>query len=60
MSKKPDPQITYHQCPDFDVLNAILSEPKRQPATNSKENFEEENEPQLHRVTGNTVIINDK
>ena len=52
--------VVYHQCTHFDVQNAIISELKRQPKSNSTENFEEDNEPQLLRVTGKTVIINDK
>ena len=61
MLKTPNhPRFTYHQCPDFDVLKSILSRPKRQPESNLKEGFEEENEPQLHRITGDIVIINDK
>jgi len=39
--------VTYHQCADFDVLDAILSRPKCQPDSNLEENFEEENETKL-------------
>jgi len=61
MLKTPDhPHVRYHQCGDFAVLDSILSRPKRQPASNLKERFEEENEPQLHRITGDIVIIKDK
>ena len=60
MLKTPDhPRIRSHQCGDFDVLDSILSRPKRQPDSNLKERFEEENEPQLHRITGDLVIIKD-
>jgi len=59
--KTPDhPCVRYHQCGDFDVLHSILSRPKRQPDSNLKEHFEEENEPQLHRITSDIVIIKDK
>jgi len=54
------PQVRYHQCGDFDVLDAILSRPKRQLDSNLKERFEEENAPQLHRITGDIVVIKDK
>jgi len=54
------PRIRYHQCGDFDVLESTLSRPKRQPDSNLKDRFEEEHEPQLHRITGDIVIINDK
>ena len=54
------PRVTYYQCSDFDVMEAILSRPKRQPESNLKESFEEENEPKLQSVTGDIVIINDK
>ncbi|RPA88621.1 hypothetical protein L873DRAFT_1849652 [Choiromyces venosus 120613-1] len=59
---KPRPQlpVAYHQCADFDVLDAILSQPKRQPDSNLQENFEEGNEPKLERIMGNIVIIKDK
>jgi len=61
MLKTPDhPRVRYHQCGDFHVLGSILSRPKRQPDSNLKEHFEEENEPQLHRITGDIVIIKDK
>jgi hypothetical protein len=52
--------VTYHQGADFDVLDAILSRPKRQPDSNLEENFEEENETKLQRITGNVVIIRDR
>jgi len=54
------PRVRYHQCGDFDVLDSILLRPKWQPDSNLKERFEEENEPQLHRITGDIVIIKDK
>jgi len=61
MLKTPDhPRVRYHQCGNFDVLDSILSPPKRQPDRNLKEHFEEENEPQLPRITGDMVIITDK
>jgi len=61
MLKTPDhPRVRYHQCGDFDVLDSILLRRKRQPDINLKERFEEENEPQLHRITGDIVIIKDK
>jgi len=61
MLKTPDhPRVRYHQCGDFDVLDSILSRPKRQPDSNLKERFEEENKPQLHGITGDIVIIKDK
>jgi len=34
--------------------------PKRELDSNLKERFEEENEPQLHRITSDIVIIKDK
>jgi len=61
MLKTPNyPGIRYYQCGNFDVLDSILSGPKLQPDSNLKECFEEENEPQLHRITGDIVIIKDK
>jgi len=46
MLKTPDhPCIRYHQCGDFDVLDSILSRPKRQPDSNLNEHFDDENEP---------------
>jgi len=54
------PRVRYHQYGDFDILESILSRPKRQPDSNLKERFEEENEPQLHWITGDIVIITDK
>jgi len=61
MLKTPDhPHVRYHQCGDFDILDSILSRPKRQRDRNLKERFEEENEPQLDRITGDIVIIKDK
>jgi len=61
MLKTPTHQhVRYHQCGDFDVLDSILSRPKRQPDSNLKERFQEENEPQLHRITSDIVIIKDK
>ena len=61
MLKTPDhPRIRYHQCGDFDVLDSILSRPKRQPDSNLKERFEEENEPQLPQITCAMVIIKDE
>ena len=60
MLKTPDhPRVRYHQCGDFDFLDSILSRPKRQPDSNEKERFEDENEPQLHRITADIVIIKD-
>ena len=58
--QNPNEHIVYHTCTDFDVQNEILSQPKLQPSSNSNQNFEKKNEPQLKRVAGNTVIINDK
>ena len=54
-------RIRYHQSGDFDVLDWIISQHKWQPdtSTNLKEGFEEENEPRLHRITGDIVIIKD-
>jgi len=61
MLKTPDhPGVRYHQCGDFDVGDSILSRPKRHPDSNFKARFEEENEPQLHRITSDIVIIKDK
>jgi len=61
MLNTPDhPRVRYHQCGDLDVLDLIISRPKRQPDSNLKERFEEENEPQLHRITIDIVIIKDK
>jgi len=61
MLKTPNyPHGRYHQCGDFDVLDSILSRPKRQPDSHLKQRFEEENEPQLHQITGDIVIIKDK
>jgi len=61
MLKAPNhPGIRYHQCGDFDVLDSILSRPERQPDSNLKERFNEENEPQLSLITGDIVIIRDK
>jgi hypothetical protein len=61
MLKTPNhPRVTYHQCSDFDVMEAILSRPKRQPESNLKEDFEEENEVKLQPVSGDIVIIKDK
>ena len=61
MMKTPNhPRVRYHQCGDFDILDSNLSRPKRQPNSNLKERFEKENEPQLHRITGDIVIIKDK
>ena len=60
MLKNLHEHVVYHTCADFDVWSEILFQPKRQPSSNSNQNFEEENEPQLKRVTGNTVIINNK
>jgi len=54
------PHVRYHQCGDFDILDSILSRPKGQSDSNLKERFEEENEPQLHLITGDIVIIKDK
>jgi len=54
------PRVRYHQCGDFDVLDSILSRPKRHPDSNLKERFEEENEPKLHLITSDIVIIKDK
>jgi len=51
--KTPDhPRVKYHQCGDFDLLDSILWQPKRQPDSNLKERFEEENEP---NYTGSPV-----
>ena len=61
MLKNPDhPPVSYHHERDFDVLDSILSRPQRQPDSNLKERFEEQNEPQLHRITRDIVIIKDK
>jgi len=61
MLKTPDhPCVRYHQYGNFDVLDSIPSGPKRQPDSNLKARFEEENEPQLHRITGDIVIIKDQ
>jgi len=61
MLKTPKyPRVRYHQCADFHVLDSILLRPKRQPDSNLKERFELENEPQLHRITGDMVIIKEK
>ena len=51
------PGIRYYPCGDFDVLDSILSRPERQPDSNLKERFKEENEPQLYWITGDIVII---
>ena len=55
-----DARVTFHQSPDFDVRQAILLGPKRQPDTYLQENFEEENESKLLPLTGDIVIIKDK
>ena len=61
MLKTPNhPLVKYHQCGNFDILESILSRPKRQPDSNWKEGFAEENQPQLHWITGDIVIIMDK
>jgi len=61
MLKTPDhPHVRYHHCGDFDILDSILSRPKRQPGSHLKAHFEEENEPPLHRISGDIVIIKDK
>jgi len=61
MLKTPDhPRVRSNPCGDFDVLDSFLSRPKRQPDSNLKERFEEANEPQLHRITGDIVIIKAK
>ena len=52
--------VRYHHCGDFDVLDSILSRPKWQPDSNLTDRFQEENERQLHRITGDIVIIKDK
>ena len=58
--QNPCEHVAYHTFADFDVQNEILLQPKRHPSSNSNQNCEEGNQPQLKRVTGNTVIINDK
>jgi len=61
MLKTPDhPRVRYYQCGDCDVPDSIISQPKRLPDRNLKERFEEENEPQLYRITGDIAIIKDK
>jgi len=61
MLKTPDhPRVRYHKCGNFDVMDSILLQPKRQLERNLKELFEEEYEPQLPRITGDIVIIKDK
>ena len=61
MMKTPNhPWVRYHQCGDFDRLDSILLQPKRQPDSNLKEPCEEQNEPQLHRITGDIGRIKDK
>jgi len=61
MLKTPDhPHVRYHQCGNFNVVGSLLSRPKRLPDTHLKERFEEENEAQLHGITGEIVIIKDK
>jgi len=61
MLKAPNhPRTRYHQCGDFDLLELILSRPKRQLDSNFKDHFLAENEPQLHRKTDDIVIIKDK
>jgi len=60
MMKTPnDPRVRYHHCGNCDVLDSTFSRPKPQPDSNLKECFEEENEPQLHWITGHIVIIKD-
>ena len=54
------PRVRYHQCANFDLLDSILLQPKQQPDTNLKERFEVANEPQLHWITGDIVIIKTK
>jgi len=54
------PRVRYHQYGDFHLLDAILRRRKGQPDGNLKDRFEEENEPQLHRLTCDIVIIKDK
>jgi len=53
-------RVRYNQCGDFDVLDSIPSRPKQQAESNLKAAFEEENEPQLHRITCDILIIKDK
>jgi len=61
MLKTPDhPPVRYHQCGDFDVLDSMLASPKWQPDSNLQERFEEENELQLHQISGDIVTIKDK
>ena len=61
MLKTPDhPRVRYYQYGDFDFLDSILSRLKQQPERNMKERFADENEPQLHRITCDIVIIKDK
>jgi len=55
-----DPRARYQQCADFDGLDSILSRPKWLLDSNMQEGFKEENDPQLHRITGDIVIIMDK
>ena len=55
-----DPHARYQQCADFDGLDSILSQPKWPLDSNMQEGFEEENDPQLPRITGDIVIIKDK
>jgi len=54
------PRVRYQQCGDFDLLDLILSEPKRQPDSHLKRRFEKENDPQVQWITGDIVIIKDK
>ena len=61
MVKTPNHRcVRYHQCCVFDFQDSILSRPKLQWDTKLEEGFNEENEPQLHRITGDIVITKDK
>ena len=58
LNDRKHPHAVYHQCAGFDVMKGILSRPKRQPESNLKDSFEEENEPKLQSVTGDIIIRN--
>ena len=60
LSKEDHEQVVFHQCRDFDVLEAIRLRPKSQPQSNKQDGFEEENEPTLQHIPGDIVVIKDR
>jgi len=59
LKDRKKPRAVYHQCAGLDVMKAILSQPKRQPESNLKESFEEENVHKLQFVAGDIIIRNE-